>query len=145
MKAKGQITSCWETTFSVHSTGCSESELPIENCRKYVAVELNRCAFDPMLVNPKCVWEAVDFFNHWKFGYNFQLFVYNFPKNLHTTSQTHFGFINIGSKVHRFSYTAIYFWPFSIGTPCRFVKNTNKVSSYSFLNQSVLLWQISAV
>ena len=35
-----------------------------------------------------------------------------------TTSQTHFGFTKIGSKVHRFSSTAIYFWQFSIGASC---------------------------
>ena len=32
-------------------------------------------------------------------------------------SQTHFGFANIGSKMHRFSTTAIYFWEFSIRFP----------------------------
>jgi len=32
----------------------------------------------------------------------------------------HFGFSNIGSKVHRFSSSAIYFWQFSTGTPCTF-------------------------
>ena len=36
-----------------------------------------------------------------------------------TASQTHFGFTNIGSKVHRFSSTAICFWQFSIGIPCK--------------------------
>ena len=35
-----------------------------------------------MLVKPKCVWEVADFFNFRKFVYIFQLFVYNFSKNL---------------------------------------------------------------
>ena len=36
-----------------------------------------------------------------------------------TATQTHFGFTNLGLKVHRFSSTATYFRQFSIGTPCR--------------------------
>ena len=34
------------------------------------------------------------------------------------TSQTHFGFTNMGSKMHHFSATAIYFWQNINGTPC---------------------------
>ena len=83
-----------------------------------MAVALKLCILDPKLVKPKCVWEAVDFFNFRKFVYIFELFVYNFSKKT-TISQTHFGFTNLGSKMHRFRATAIYFWQFSIGTPCK--------------------------
>ena len=51
-----------------------------------------------------------------RFSRNFQLFVYNFSKS--TISKTHFGFTNVGSEVHSFSFTAIYYWKFSNGTPC---------------------------
>ena len=43
-----------------------------------MTVELKWCTFDPMLLKPKCVKEAVDFFNFKKFVHNFQLLVYNF-------------------------------------------------------------------
>ena len=45
-------------------------------------VALKRCIFDPMLVEPKCVWKLADFFNFRKFVYIFQLFVYNFSNKL---------------------------------------------------------------
>ena len=32
--------------------------VPIENCQKQMAVDLKRFIFEPMLVKPKCVWEA---------------------------------------------------------------------------------------
>ena len=82
-----------------------------------MAVLLKLCISHPILVKPKCVWKAVVFFNFQKFVYIFQLFVYNFSKQT-TTSQTHFDFTNLWSKMHCFSATAIYFWQFSIGTPC---------------------------
>ena len=44
-----------------------------------MAITLKLSISDPMLVKPKCVWEAVVFFN---FRKNFQLFVYNFQKKL---------------------------------------------------------------
>ena len=51
------------------------------------------------------------------FVYIVQLFVYIFQKII--ASQTHFGFSNMRSNMHRFSATAISFWLFSNGTPCR--------------------------
>ena len=52
-------------------------------------------------------------------GRFFKKFYENFRElKKYTTFQTHFGFTNIGSKVHRFSSTVIYFWQFSIGTSC---------------------------
>ena len=45
----------------------------------------------------------------------FQLFVYKFSKK-NSVSQTHFGFTNLASKMHRFSATAIYFSNFNRNT-----------------------------
>ena len=36
-------------------------------------------------------------------------------------SQTYFGFINMGSNMHRFNATAIYFQKLSTGTPCNVI------------------------
>ena len=86
-----------------------------------MAVELKWCIFDPILVKPKCVWEAVVYLKNCKqTSEKCELIFENWKKTklLDTTSQTHFGLTNIGSNMHRFSSTAIYFWQFSIGTPC---------------------------
>ena len=40
------------------------------------------CIFDPMCEKPKCFQDKVDVFNLRKFSYFFQLFVYNFSKQL---------------------------------------------------------------
>ena len=63
-----------------------------------------------MLVKPKCVWEAVNCLKNCKQISKIEKYF--------TSSQTHFGFSNIVVKVHRLNFTAIYFWQFSIGTPC---------------------------
>ena len=72
-----------------------------------MAVALNRCIFDPMLVKPKCIRELVVFRK-----------IVNKPlKNLNklsktektTASQAHFGFTNMGPNMNHFSATAIYF------------------------------------
>ena len=81
---------------------------PNQNLKFVLAITLKLCISDPMLVKPKCVWEPSVFFNFQKFVYIFQLFVYNFSKKS-ATSQTHFGFTNLGSNMHRFRATAIYF------------------------------------
>ena len=58
--------------------------VPFEKSQKEMAVALKQCIFDPMLVKPKYDWKAVVFFNFQKFVYIFQLFVYNFSKNMST-------------------------------------------------------------
>ena len=45
----------------MESTGRSDWKLILLK-----AVELNLQTFDPMLVKPKCVWEAVDFLGNCK-------------------------------------------------------------------------------
>ena len=79
---------------------------PNQNFPFQMAITLKLSSSDPMLVKPKCVWEAAVFFSILKFFFIFQLFVYNFSKKA-ATSQTHFGFINIGSKELSFGFTAI--------------------------------------
>ena len=53
---------------------------PNQNFPFQMAITLKLSYSDPMLVKPKCVWEAAVFPNFWKFVYIFQLFVYNFSK-----------------------------------------------------------------
>ena len=55
--------------------------VPIENYEKWMALALKQCIFDPMLVKPKCVWEAVVFFNFQKFVYIFSWLFTSFKKN----------------------------------------------------------------
>ena len=63
-----------------------------------------------VLVKPKCIWEAVEYLKNCK-----QTAV-KFSKIEKTyASQTHFGFTNIGSNMHRFWTTAFYFCNFSNG------------------------------
>ena len=70
-----------------------------------------------MLVKPKCVWEAVVFFNIWKFIYIFQMFVYNFLKDLLPLKRI-LALSIFGSNMHLFWATAFYFCYFSNRTPC---------------------------
>ena len=67
---------------------------PNQNLKCFLAITLKLCISDPMLVKPKCIWEAYNFFD-------FQLFVYNFSKKLYA-SQTHFGFTNMESEMLSF-------------------------------------------
>ena len=76
-----------------------------------MAVELNKCTFDAMLVKPKSVWEALYF----QFS---KMFDYNFLKKC-TASLTHVSFTNMGPNKPWFSSIAIYFQQVSIGTPCK--------------------------
>ena len=85
-----------------------------------MAVPLKLGISDPMLVKPKCVREAVVFFN---FRKNFQLFVYNFLKKT-TASQTHFGFTNMGLEMLSFKGIAIWNKKFRFGSPCTYYKST---------------------
>ena len=62
-------------TFTFHVQG-DPNQYPLFQ----MAAPLKLCISDPMLIKPKCVWEAVVFFNFRKFVYIFQLFVYNFLK-----------------------------------------------------------------
>ena len=55
---------------------------PNQNFKCVLAITQKLCISDPMLVKPKCVWEAAVFSNFRKFVYIFQLFVYNFSKKL---------------------------------------------------------------
>ena len=112
-----------------------------------MAVPLKLCIFDLTLVKPKCVWEAVVFFNFRKFVYIFQLFVYNFFKKT-STSQTHFGFTNIGSGMPTFRDRAIWKSKFWFGSPCRFYLHKQFVllqivlciQIISFLCKTVYAW-----
>ena len=55
---------------------------PNQNSTFLTAITQKLSISDPKLVKPKCVWEAVVFFNFPKFVYIFQLFAYNFSKKL---------------------------------------------------------------
>ena len=84
-----------------------------EKSQKEIAKALKQCIFNLLLVKPKCVWEVVrSFFQFSKICLHFQLIVYKFKKKP-TASQTHFGFINMGSNMRRFSATATSFGLFS--------------------------------
>ena len=84
---------------------------------KEMVVALKRCIFDPIMVKPKCVREAADFWKNYKqTAEKCKPIFENWKKT--TASQTHFGFPNFVSNMHRFSSTAICFWQFPIGTPC---------------------------
>ena len=54
-------TKCTENLLLTEKMSTGPQGVPIENYLKQMAVELKQCIFDPMLVKPKCVWEAVDF------------------------------------------------------------------------------------
>ena len=75
------------------------------------AVTSKVCIFDPTLVKPKWVWDAVVFFNFQKFCLHFSAVCLQFFKK-NTTSQTHFGFTNMGSNMLTLEVTAldIYFF-----------------------------------
>ena len=51
-----------------------------------MAVELIRCTFDPTLVKPKCVWEAVDFIQFLKICLQFSAVCLQFFKNIYRLS-----------------------------------------------------------
>ena len=101
-----------------------------------MAVYLKLCISDHILVKPKCVLEAVVFFNFRKFVFIFQLFVYNFSEKT-SASQTHFGFTNIGSEMHSFRGTAIWNYGFWFGSPCTY----NSYKSWSSTDGRVT-WRI---
>ena len=73
-----------------------------------MAIFLKLSISDPMLVKPKCVWEAVVFFlkNCKQTAEKCKQIFQNWKKT--TVSQTHFGFTNIGSEMHSFRGTAIW-------------------------------------
>ena len=75
---------------------------------------------DHKLLKPKCVWEAVFFFQYSKVFYIFQLFVYNFSKKT-TASQKHFGFTNLGSEMLIFWVIALRKGEFWFGSPCTYL------------------------
>ena len=67
--------------------------------------------------------------------FNFKT-LFNFPAvclqlcillNVLTASKTYFGFTNIGSKMHRFWDTGLYFYNFWSGTPCSWKLEAVKV------------------
>ena len=64
-----------------------------------------------------------DFLTFGETLYFFYFFKLLFFPQKYTASQTHFGFTNTRSNMHRFSSTAISFWLFSNGTPCISKKN----------------------
>ena len=82
-----------------------------------------------MVVKPKCVWEMVVYFEKLK------KISWKIEKG--AASQTHFGFINIGSNMHHFSATAIFFSFFMDLRPCT-KNNENEVNS----DQNLQLWLI---
>ena len=73
-----------------------------------IVVALKRCIFDPALVKPKCVQEAVVYSEKSKI---------NFQKR---SKQTRYGFNNIGSKI---STTAISLLLFTNRTLCTYTYN----------------------
>ena len=79
---------------------------PNQNPLFQMAVQLKLCISDPMLVKPKCVWEAVVFLKNCKqTAEKCKQIFENWKKT--TASETHFGFTNIGSEMHSFRGTAI--------------------------------------
>ena len=99
----------------IKHTGWPKSKFPFLR-----AITQKLSISDPKLVIPKCVWEAVVFFNFRKFVYIFQLFVYNFSKKT-TASQTHFGFTNLGLELLSFWVIALRKGEFWFGSPCTYV------------------------
>ena len=45
----------WSSTVKLHGD-------PNQNLKCSLAITLKLCIFDPILVKPKCVWEAYNFF-----------------------------------------------------------------------------------
>ena len=82
-----------------------------------MAAKLKQCISDPKLVKPTCVWEVVDILKNGKQTAENSTQMFQNLK-IFTASQTHFDFTNIGSEMHHFSSTSIYFSWFSIGTSC---------------------------
>ena len=93
-----------------------------------MAVELKRCAFDPMLVKPKCLCKAVDFFKFLKSENLITtswLFVYNFSKNLPPLKR--FWVYQHRVKSVPFQFYSHLLLIIFIGTPCRGVCECNLV------------------
>ena len=72
-----------------------------------------RCVFDPMLVKPKCGWEAYIYFENCKQAAEKLKWIYL------SQTHTHFGFHDGGSKVHRFWVLSSWKVKNVSGTPCR--------------------------
>ena len=90
---------------------------PNQNPLFQMAASLKLCISDPMLVKPKCVWEAVDFLKNCKqTAENANKFS---TINKTTAYQTHFGFANKWSEMHSFRGAAIWNNGFWFGSPCR--------------------------
>ena len=81
--------------------------VPFEKSQEEMAVALKQCIFEPMLVKPKMRLKSGSFYQFSKICLHFSAVCLQFFKK--TASQTHFGFTNIGSNMHRFSATAISF------------------------------------
>ena len=77
---------------------------------------MKQFTFDTMMVKPKCVWELA-VFSIFKNLFKFVMWT--------ATSQTLFGFTNVGSNMHIFRGTAIYFWEIINGTPCIWYNNVH--------------------
>ena len=86
-------------------------------CFYWKLSKVNGCRTEMVYVGKaKMRMRSGTFFNFWKFVYIFQLFVYNcFKKS--TAFQTHFGFSNTESKLHRFWCTVSNFDNFQSGYP----------------------------
>ena len=85
-----------------------------------VLKELKLCAFDPHVGKGKMCLRGSRFFQWYQICLQFWAVCLQFFKGS-TASQTHFGFTNIGLKVHLFSSTAIYFFDYfqSQDTTCK--------------------------
>ena len=64
-------------------------DFPFENCQKEMAVALKKCLFDPILVKPKCVWEAVVFSQFSKICLHFSAVCIKFFKKTTASQSKH--------------------------------------------------------
>ena len=90
-----------------------------------MAVALKRGTFHSFLVYLKCVEEAVIFMKNCKQ-------TANNGKQMKIET-THFGFARIGTNMHPFSSTAIYFWILLNGTSC-FIKELSSELIYVIIS-----------
>ena len=90
---------------------------PNQNCPFLRAITQKLSLSDPKLVKPKCVWEAVVFFQFLKICLHFSTVCLQFFKKT-TTSQTHYGFTNMGSEVLSFWVISLGKGQFWFGSPC---------------------------
>ena len=88
--------------------------VPFEVFGFQMALVLNRCIINPMLIKQKCIWEVVIFSMFKNLFTFFSCLFTTFPATL----KTHFGFTNIWSSMHHFHATAIQNPKVSNGTPC---------------------------